>query len=263
MRTKLSRFWFCFLAIGLLQCFAINANAYTKTYAQEQIRLFAQYAKSNLPIQLGEVLSITSINFDEKENQLVYTAQILNEPYDNVFALQEDSEIKKNLKQTFLLNIDKDMMKIFVDSGCSFKYSYYSTGGSAIRDLIIDHQDLSQWYAEKLSGNSDTSYLSRFKREVESYRNRLPMKIQDGISITDCSSDGSTIKYVYTYDVAVPIFDGATTKLMKDSSVKYVRNLIGANCAKVFAEENIVLIYAYYDFTGNLVCYYTITYEDF
>jgi len=263
MRTRLSRFWLCVIAFGLLQCIAIYANAYTKTYAQEQIRLFVQYAKGNLPMRLGEVMSITSINFDEKQNQLAYIGQISNEPYDNIIALQEDSEIKSNLKQTFLLNLDKDMLKILVDAGCSMKYSYYSTNGAHIRDIILEHQDLNQWYSEKVSGTADISYLSRFKREVEAYKNRLPVKIQDGVSLTDCSVDGSTIKYVYTYDVAVPIFDGATTKLMKDSSVKYVRNLIGANCARVFALENIVLVYAYYDFTGNLVCYYTISYEDF
>lgn len=263
MRAKLSRFWFCFLVIGLFQCFAINANAYTKTYAQEQIRLFTQFVKSNLPIPFGEILSITSINFDEKKNQLIYTAQILNEPYDNQFTLLEDSEVKNNLKQSLLSNLDKDMLKILVDAGCSIKYSYYSTSGAEIRDVILEHQDLNQWYAEKLNGNADISYLSRFKREVESYKTRLPIKIKDGISITDCSIDGSTIKYVYTYDVAAPIFDGATTKLMKDSSVKYLRTRIGANCAKVFAQENIVIICAYYDYTGNLVCYYTITYEDF
>jgi hypothetical protein len=146
------------------------------------------------PISLGSLGEMTSITFED--GVLLFSYDI-EEDYFSVATLAQDRQAMKDNMKTMLSNPQGEvrrLMEMVIDADCKLKTTMYGKTSGSVASATFKSDEL-----EKLL-NAEVTPHEKLTIAIASTQAQLPLKIDEGMMITELKQVGDDVVYVVEMD---------------------------------------------------------------
>lgn len=241
---KISLILIALLAVATIACKKNDNKA--NDAAIEQIKAEIVNANKACPIDLGIVGTMTSVEYDEDANNVIYTITISKNLPDGTIETmrQNKGRLADQMKGTISQPKMRQMMNKIVEANASLTFKYTGQGDDI--DITITADDIKESLAKPTSTADNAKVF--INNSVEMENSRCPYKVDEATTMLSARLDGDYVIYQYRVDdsqLNIEDFDNAA-RMVKNNILNMFHNDVAL---KQFAEAlvslNKSLIYRY------------------
>ncbi len=242
-KLKVITCFFVLVSMALLSCTE-------KQRAQKALEEGIASMQSELPIDMGELGQLTEMVYDDGVLTFSYK-------FSDAYMSILQSIDKGTLKESFLSGISQsssktNIIKKIVDANASMVINLKNTDNMTILSLDISHSELADIEKKIENGEQIYSAKSMMKAQIASMKPKLPIQIQNGLSLVDAEVQGSTVCYSYKLDTDIESVDESAIEESRQEVVKSLKRLY-ESMIPGFIKENIKFRYLYYNMYGSML----------
>ena len=246
--------------MALLICIAMISCDKKKA----QLKLAAEKANLECPIDMGTVGSVVSITYDEDENVFAYEYN-MKEDFNNIEVLSGYPELMKESTMINISNDKGDLRKTtekVIEAEGSFKFIYHGMKTGATMEITLNNEEL------KTALDWNATARDAIEIELKMTNLQMPIVAGKGLMVTSVSIIGNDVTYITEMDPNLYQLSQLSQNgdAAKYGIINYVRNCgpVERNFLKKIADANMNLTY-HYCYAGNPdgeACDVTLSNED-
>lgn len=177
-----------FALLGLAACGAKDAA----------LKAQIESGKRHCPMSMGMAGKLTSMSYDSDSHEVKFVLT-LNKDFADIKDLKADPEIAKESMRLSLSQGDmKKLLDMMVDADAGLKVVYKNRGSKDDFTLTFSPDDLKQIAANPMSEEESSRLL--LANQIKSEKNRMPYKIDTGLTVTGIEDSGSALVYICSVD---------------------------------------------------------------
>lgn len=188
--------------------------------------------KKHCPMSLGMAGKLTSMSYDESKREVKFVIT-LNKQISDVKNLQNDPE---SARQAMRLALQKGNMKqlleMMVEAEASLNITYKNRGSKDKFVLDFSASELKKILDNPMSEEETNKLL--LQNQVNSEKNRLPFRIERGLSVVGIEDNGGAL--VYQCEVDEDLYDIDEMAASKDELKENMRKMMADRSMRQQAE---------------------------
>lgn len=256
---KLNSLILSVIAISAILVFTQCSDAKDKVVTKA-LEVIAKSINAECPVRANNVTTMDSCAvMPGRILKTYYTIAMVDAKHFNAETFERSS------KPGLVYNIQtNEVFKVAREYDVIFKFEYRDENGKTLGEITVNPEDYNQPIDETNKGGismvADEDIIAMLEAEVAGIKSRLPMQIEAGLELTDCTVNGKTIEY--TYRITTLTAAKIPASFESQAKTNTLRNLSANAQIKAMLEGGVIYSYTYNDKNGKKVCSFELTKGD-